>query len=46
MRELGERGAEFVGGINEMRWGRLTALRLPSGAEVGIYEPKHPLAHG
>ncbi|CAM3904534.1 VOC family protein [Smaragdicoccus niigatensis] len=46
MRDLAEKGVEFVGGVSELRWGRLTAIKLPSGAEVGIYEPKHPVAFG
>ena len=27
--------------IQEASWGSLTHLRLPSGAEVGLYQPKH-----
>ena len=27
------------------RWGIRTSFRLPSGAEVGLYQPKHPVAH-
>jgi len=30
--------------IQEQPWGRLTQLTLPSGAELGIYEPRHPTA--
>jgi catechol 2,3-dioxygenase-like lactoylglutathione lyase family enzyme len=30
--------------VQEARWGSLTRIRLPGGAEVGIYQPKHPLA--
>lgn len=25
-------------------WGRITQVRLPSGGELGIYEPRHPTA--
>ena len=25
-------------------WGRLTRLSLPSGGEIGLYQPRHPLA--
>jgi catechol 2,3-dioxygenase-like lactoylglutathione lyase family enzyme len=42
--ELREKGVEFTSGISEERWGRLTRLRLPSGGEVGLYEPRHPRA--
>ena len=30
--------------IQEQAWGRVTQIRLPSGAELGVYEPKHPVA--
>src|SRR5512143_733157 len=30
--------------IQEQPWGRVTQIRLPSGAELGMYEPKHPVA--
>src|SRR4051794_7297840 len=44
MKELGAKGAEFPHPVTEERWGRLTRLRLPSGSELGIYEPRHPRA--
>jgi catechol 2,3-dioxygenase-like lactoylglutathione lyase family enzyme len=28
--------------ISEQRWGSLASLTLPSGSELGIYQPKHP----
>src|SRR6202022_3881957 len=30
--------------VEEPRWGCITKMRLPSGAEVGLYQPKHPTA--
>jgi catechol 2,3-dioxygenase-like lactoylglutathione lyase family enzyme len=30
--------------IVEERWGRRTSLRLPSGQELGLYQPSHPTA--
>jgi catechol 2,3-dioxygenase-like lactoylglutathione lyase family enzyme len=27
--------------ITDQRWGLLTAITLPGGGEVGIYQPKH-----
>lgn len=44
MAHLRSEGVEFAGDVVEERWGRLTRLRLPSGAEVGLYEPRHPRA--
>ena len=44
MDELRADGVEFTTGIAEERWGRVTRFRLPSGSEVGLYEPRHPRA--
>jgi len=44
MSDLRAKGVEFAEGVSEERWGRLTRLRLPGGGEVGLYEPRHPLA--
>ena len=30
--------------IQERPWGRVTQLTLPSGEQLGLYEPKHPTA--
>ena len=30
--------------VSDQRWGLLTRVRLPSGAELGLYEPRHPRA--
>ncbi|MFG2874528.1 VOC family protein [Streptomyces sp. NPDC048337] len=43
--QLAERGAELTGEVTEERWGRLTAVRLPSGSELPLYQPLHPIAH-
>jgi catechol 2,3-dioxygenase-like lactoylglutathione lyase family enzyme len=43
--ELTERGVEFTSPITEAGWGRTTAFRLPGGAELALYEPRHPTAH-
>ncbi|MCA1818663.1 MAG: hypothetical protein LC620_01200 [Halobacteriales archaeon] len=32
--------------VQELEWGRLTSIVLPGGGSLGLYEPKHPLAHG
>ena len=32
--------------VQEARWGSITKMRLPSGGEVGLYQPKHPTALG
>jgi catechol 2,3-dioxygenase-like lactoylglutathione lyase family enzyme len=46
--QLGEfraQGVEITRPVSEQRWGKLTAIRLPSGAELPLYEPLHPIAH-
>ena len=30
--------------VQEARWGSITKIPLPGGSEVGLYQPKHPLA--
>jgi catechol 2,3-dioxygenase-like lactoylglutathione lyase family enzyme len=44
MRDLQAKGVKFTRDVSEERWGRLNQFRLPGGGEVGIYEPRHPLA--
>ena len=43
--ELNAKGVETAA-INDQRWGRLTSITLPSGQQLGIYEPRHPMAIG
>ena len=40
LREKGVRCSE----VQEARWGSITKIRLPGGGEVGLYQPKHPIA--
>jgi uncharacterized glyoxalase superfamily protein PhnB len=44
MAELAAKGVEFTRPVSDEGWGRLTALRLPGGGELGLYEPRHPTA--
>jgi hypothetical protein len=44
MAELTDRGVEFSQPVTRQPWGILTAVRLPGGGEVGLYEPLHPRA--
>jgi hypothetical protein len=30
--------------VEEARWGTITKIALPSGLEVGLYQPRHPTA--
>ncbi len=40
----GERGVEIAKPVKDEGWGLLAAIRMPSGAELPIYEPRHPTA--
>ena len=40
---LGEKGV-ICSEVQEERWGSLTHIRLPGGGEIGLYQPKHPMA--
>ena len=42
--DLGARGVE-CGIVSDEGWGLLTSVTLPSGADLGIYEPRHPVAY-
>jgi catechol 2,3-dioxygenase-like lactoylglutathione lyase family enzyme len=40
--ELRSQGVEFTKEISDEGFGLMTALRLPSGGELSLYEPRHP----
>jgi predicted enzyme related to lactoylglutathione lyase len=40
--ELESKGVEFSRPISGERWGLITAIKLPDGGELGLYQPKHP----
>ena len=40
--ELSAKGVEVTGPVEDAGWGRRTAIRVPGGGEIGIYEPRHP----
>lgn len=39
---LRAKGVEFAGDASQQSWGRLITMKLPGGAELGLYEPRHP----
>lgn len=41
--ELKKKGVELRP-VREERWGLVTAIKLPGGGELGLYQPKHPTA--
>jgi catechol 2,3-dioxygenase-like lactoylglutathione lyase family enzyme len=40
--ELTNKGVEFARPVSEEGFGLLTAIQLPGGGELGLYEPRHP----
>jgi hypothetical protein len=40
---LSKRGVSFSD-VEEARWGSVVMVRLPGGGEIGLYQPRHPLA--
>ncbi len=43
--ELVRRSIEVTRPVSDQGWGRLLSFRLPSGAELSAYEPRHAIAH-
>jgi catechol 2,3-dioxygenase-like lactoylglutathione lyase family enzyme len=43
MVSLAKVGVKFSD-VQKARWGSITKIRLPSGGEVGLYQPKHSTA--
>ena len=39
---LAAKGVRLAQPITEQAWGRLTAIALPDGAEIALYQPTHP----
>jgi predicted enzyme related to lactoylglutathione lyase len=42
--DLKAKGVEFTGDITDAGFGRLTSFKIPGGAELSLYQPKHPTA--
>jgi catechol 2,3-dioxygenase-like lactoylglutathione lyase family enzyme len=43
--ELENKGVALTKPVSDEGFGLLTAIRLPGGGELGLYEPRHPVAH-
>ena len=37
-------GIEVTRPVSDQGWGLLTAIALPGGVELGLYQPRHPTA--
>jgi catechol 2,3-dioxygenase-like lactoylglutathione lyase family enzyme len=40
--ELEGQGVELTGPVADEGFGLITAIKLPGGGEIGLYEPRHP----
>jgi len=43
---LKARGVRFKGAVRDRGWGLLTTIELPGGGNLGLYQPRHPVAAG
>lgn len=41
IKELEAKGVEFVGGIHEETWGRMTHFKVPGDFQLMLFEPKY-----
>jgi catechol 2,3-dioxygenase-like lactoylglutathione lyase family enzyme len=40
--ELKRKGVEFTGPVTDEGFGLMTAMKVPGGGELSLYEPRHP----
>jgi hypothetical protein len=40
--DLEAKGVSFAGPVNDEGFGPMTAIELPGGGTLGLYEPRHP----
>lgn len=45
VKDLETKGVPIVGAATQLGWGARVVIGLPSGAELAIYQPRHPTAH-
>ncbi len=43
--ELKAKGVEFTSDVTDQGWGLLTSFRVPGAGELGLYQPRHPVAY-
>ena len=43
--ELTKKGVQFTSPIEDQGYGRVTTMRVPGGAELAVYEPRHPIVY-
>src|SRR5215472_8866963 len=43
--ELAAKGVTISQPVSDQRWGLLASIKLPSGADLPLYQPRHPTAY-
>ncbi len=43
--DLAGKGVQISQPVSDEGWGLLASIRLPSGSDLPLYEPRHPVAH-
>jgi catechol 2,3-dioxygenase-like lactoylglutathione lyase family enzyme len=43
--ELTAKGVTFTSEVADQGWGLLTSFDVPGAGSLGLYEPRHPVAH-
>jgi catechol 2,3-dioxygenase-like lactoylglutathione lyase family enzyme len=43
--DLTAKDVEISHPVSDEGWGRLASIKLPSGADLSIYQPRHPTAY-
>ncbi len=44
MAALRRKEVEFTRPVSDQGWGLVTAIKIPGGGELGLYQPRHPTA--
>ena len=44
VQDLKSKGVDLARPVHDAGWGLVTAIKLPGGGELGLYQPRHPTA--
>jgi len=42
VQSLKDKGVEFTQPVKDVGWGLVSAMKLPGGSELNLYQPRHP----
>ncbi|HET8845046.1 MAG TPA: hypothetical protein VFN35_26465 [Ktedonobacteraceae bacterium] len=43
--ELAAKGVTISQAVSDQGWGLLASIKLPSGSDLSLYQPRHPIAY-